>query len=107
MAGVFSQDNLEMYFSKQRAACGGNRNPNEDKYLRNVASLHLQRNLKMQLSKGNVSELSSTSEDGIIDIEPLPKRQKTAKRQLIPIEEEPSASDDMFDPLDFLEPLTE
>lgn len=33
MARVFSQDVLEIYFSKQRASCGANRNPNERQYL--------------------------------------------------------------------------
>lgn len=56
MAGAFSQDALEQYFSKQRAACGGNRNPTEAMYLRNVGSLHLQRNMKLKRTRGNVTE---------------------------------------------------
>lgn len=83
MAGTFSQDCLEMYFSKQRAACGGNRNPTEDQYLRNVASLHLQRNLKMKRKNANVKDASGNTES-IDDFAPLKKRPKTAKRQLLP-----------------------
>lgn len=95
MAGVFSQDVLEIYFSKQRAACGANRNPNERQYLQNVASLHLQRNLRMKRPNANVLDCHAAAD--IIDEEPLPKRKKTARRSLL-LEGSSGPSESISDP---------
>ena len=102
LAGVFSQDVLEMYFSKQRAACGGNRNPTERQYLQNVGSLHLQRGLKMKRPNGNVSDSHSTAQE-IIEEESLPKRKKSARRSLLTDpqpEASPDSEDDSLVPID-------
>lgn len=78
MARVFCQDILEQYFSQQRGACGGNRNPDKLKFMENMNALHLQRHIGIKKRKGNTTD----TEDRILDCTPLPKRPKTARSSL-------------------------
>ncbi|XP_034245722.1 uncharacterized protein LOC117647860 [Thrips palmi] len=84
MAGVFNQDGLEQYFSKQRGLCGSNRNPTADQFLRNQNKLHLLQGLRTK-RKGSNTE---ASEDPTLSTAPLPKRRKTSRPLIYPIREE-------------------
>ncbi|KAK3913149.1 Heat stress transcription factor A-1 [Frankliniella fusca] len=80
-ARVFCQDPLEQHFSKQRAAAGGYRSSNTDTWLRNEGTLHLQRNLSLK-RRGANTETSQPQ----LDATPLPKRKKTVRRAILPME---------------------
>lgn len=84
MAGVFNQDGLEQYFSKQRGLCGSNRNPTADQFLRNQNKLHLLQGLKAK-RKGSNTE---GSEDATLIGAPLAKRRKVRKPLIFPVREE-------------------
>lgn len=79
MARVFCQDPLEQHFSKQRASCGGNKNPNVAAYLHNESTIHLQGKLRLK-RRGANTETSRL----VLDDTPLPKRKKVVKRCILP-----------------------
>lgn len=85
MAGVFNQDGLEQYFSKQRGLCGGNKNPTADQFLRNQNKLHLLQGLKTKKKGANTEGCQDPT---LADAAPLPKRRKTSRPLLYPIREE-------------------
>ena len=75
-ARAFSQDHLDNYLSRQRAAGGGSSNPNVFRLLGNLVSIGLQRELGLAQKKG--SNAPETAEADL-DSEPLPKRARPSK----------------------------
>lgn len=83
MARVFQQDDLEHYFSMQRGAVGGSRNPDQNEFRRNEQHLFIQRTLKMKRKKGNTQSQEGHQE---LDEAPLAKRpRKPVKRCILPL----------------------
>lgn len=78
MARVFCQDILEQYFSQQRGACGGNRNPDKLKFMENMNALHIQSHIGIKKRKGN-----TTAEDVQLNCAPLPKKPKPSRSSLL------------------------
>lgn len=80
MARIINQDSLEQYFSRQRARCGGSRNPNAAEYLRNQNNLHTIGQVGGLREKGNTkSRLGAVP----CDDTPLPKRRRRTARSLL------------------------
>lgn len=84
MAGVFNQDGLEQYFSKQRGLCGSNKNPTADQFLRNQNKLHLLQGLRTKRKGAN----TEGSQDSTLSATPLAKRRKPNRPLIYPIREE-------------------
>jgi len=81
MAAIFNQDRIEQNFGKQRAACGGGRNPTVHQYMHNQNSIYLQRKLRLKRKGANTE--ADDDEESKLDDTPLPKRPKTSARRLI------------------------
>lgn len=85
MARVFQQDPIEHYFSQQRGALGGSRNPDCAAYYRNVGLIHVQGKMKMKRKGSNTEHVQGDEEEYS---RPLKKRpRKLAPRSLLPIPE--------------------
>ena len=78
-ARIFSQDPLEQHFSKQRGACGSNRNPNVLTYGMNENAIHFQGKMSLKRRGANTKSCPST-----VDDTPLPKRRKVVRRAILP-----------------------
>lgn len=79
MARVFCQDPLEQHFAQQRASQGRNQNPDEEQYLRNENSIHLQGKLKIKRRGANTEQSSNV----FFDDSPLPRKKKATRRSLM------------------------
>ena len=80
MAGAFSQDGLEQYFSQQRRACGGSRNPTMDQFLRNQNKLHLLRGLKIKRIGANTEGAEEENASTAVLSAKLPKIRRVRRK---------------------------
>ena len=79
----FSQDPVENYFSRQRAAGGYNQNPSVQQCIRNAQSLRVQGSHALNPVRGNSSRKCRLFQDSeIIDETPLPKRKRKTPQKL-------------------------
>lgn len=79
MARVFCQDNLEQYFSQQRAACGGSNNPDKLRFMHNMNNKHIHGQLGIKKRKGNTEDIDGRE----LPCTPLRKRSKIARKCLV------------------------
>ena len=78
----FSQDPVENYFGRQRAAGGYSQNPTVQACVTNAQSLRVQGSLALNPVRGNSSRKRRHFNAEIIDDTPLPKRKRHATRKV-------------------------
>lgn len=78
----FSQDPIENYFGRQRAAGGYSQNPTVQACITNAQSLRVQGSHALNPVRGNSSRKRRLFHDKeIIDNTPLPKRKRQTKKK--------------------------
>ena len=75
----FCQDPLEEYFSRQRAAGGGNDNPNVPEFRNHTLSEQVSSDASRVINKsrrGNTSNKHRLEHSDILNCEPMPKKRR-------------------------------